>query len=76
MCGTTPQPRSSLGSFFLTLQHHFLAVLANKELLKEHGWTTHVYFPLLWRKAACWLVVIYFHKRRLGLLSCLQGTIS
>ena len=69
--GATPQPLFSLGSFFLTLEHSFLTILANKQLLKEHGWTTHAYFPLSWRKAVCQLVVIYFHKRRLGLLSCL-----
>jgi len=76
MYGATPQLLFSLGSFFLTLQHHFLTVLANKQLLKEHDWTTHAYFPLSWSKAVCWLVAIYFHKRRLGFLSCLQGTIS
>lgn len=51
--GTTPQPLYSLGSFFLTLQHHFLTVVANKQLLKEQGWTTHACFPLAWRKGAC-----------------------
>lgn len=74
--GAILQPLFSPGSFFLTLQHSFLAVLAKKQLLKEHAWTTHAYFPLSWKKAVCGLVVIYFHKRRLALLSCLEGTVS
>lgn len=46
-------PFSAWVNFFLTLQHHFLTVVANKQLLKAQGWTTHACFPLAQRKAVC-----------------------